>query len=339
VPLACLALWGVFTQARYGSVHFLGGLALVGSKGFAPRELWNQALSVPVYYGAALLFPVWILFSRMVSGRGGTELAAAGLVAGAAVMVFALPEGLPARRASLGWEEAVFGAVAFAGAVVVWGEGTVRGLRGAAPEDRFLLLWLGGLLCFSVLVNWHVNAADALLAAPPALLLLFRHERRPGDRACWVFAGLSLAVSFVLTGSDVQQRDVYRRAAAEIARQIGDQAGARWSVGQWGFQYYMEQQGFRPVLPPQYAARFGRSEIAPGDWVATARNVSQLDVKGVMSGYSLAPVRSWRFDAELPLRATHPDAGGGFYSHQSGFVPFSWSFAPHEEIALARVLR
>ena len=56
-----------------------------------------------------------------------------------------------------------------------------------------------------------------------------------------------------------------------------------------------------------------------------------------MGAYGLRAVRVWRFEAPLPLRTTNPDAGGGFYSHQSGFVPFSWSDAPLEEIGLARV--
>jgi 4-amino-4-deoxy-L-arabinose transferase-like glycosyltransferase len=339
LPLACLALWGAITHALYGTVHFAGGVALVGGKSFAPWEFWNRALSVPVYYGAALGFPVLVLFSRLARGRGGTELAVAGVVAGAVVMGFVLPEGTPERRVGLDLAEAVFGALAFAGAVQVWGEGAARAARAASPEDHFLLLWLGGLLGFSALVNWHVNAADALMAAPPALLLLFRHDTRPSPRATGAFAAVLLALSLLVTASDVRQRDVYREAAGELRRQIGELPGARWSVGQWGFQYYLEAEGFRPVLPPQYRGRFGQSELAPGDWVATARNVSQLDVKGIMARYPLTPVRVWRWEARLPLRATNPDAGGGFYSHQSGFVPISWSWAPLEEIGLARLGR
>ncbi len=338
VPLLCFCLWGVFTNAQYGSVHFAGGLAFVSTKSFAPREFWNQALSVPVYFGAALGFPVLAWIVRMARAGSGTELGVAGVVAGAVVMGFVLPEGTPVRRATLDLEEAAFGAIAFAGAVLVWGQGVWRSARAADPLDRFLLLWLLGLLVYSSCVNWHVNAADALLAAPPAILLLLRHDTRPSPRTTLIWAGVLLVGSLLLTASDVEQRAVYRDTAAEIAREIGDAPGERWLVGQWGFQYYLARQGFRPVLPPQYHERFGRSELAAGDWVATARNVSQLDVKGVMARYGLTPVRFWRWPARLPLRATNPDAGGGFYSHQSGFVPIAWSRELLEEIGLARVV-
>ncbi len=33
------------------------------------------------------------------------------------------------------------------------------------------------------------------------------------------------------------------------------------------------RQGFQAVQPPMY----GRSDLAEGDWVASARNVSQID--------------------------------------------------------------
>ncbi|HXI20873.1 MAG TPA: hypothetical protein VNH46_07295, partial [Gemmatimonadales bacterium] len=108
-------------------------------------------------------------------------------------------------------------------------------------------------------------------------------------------------------------------------------------VGQWGFQYYLAREGFTPIRPPQFRGRFPLSEPAVGDWVATARNVSQLDVGGLLGAYGMRAVRVWRFDSALPLRITNPDAGGGFYSHQSGFVPYAWSRAPLDEVGLARI--
>jgi 4-amino-4-deoxy-L-arabinose transferase-like glycosyltransferase len=336
IPAAILALWGAWTHALYGSVHFGGGVSLVVARGIPANELWNQTLSLPVFYGAALGFPILLWVTRLARGAG-TELAVAGLVAGALVMVLVLPEGRPIRRASLDLEEAALGAIAFASAVVAWGEAGWRALRSRAGADRFLLVWVGGLLVFSTLVNWHVNSADALLAAPPLLMLLYRHGLRPTPRAgaTWV-AGL-LAVALVLTAADVRQRNVYREAAQEIAREIGDAPGRRWLIGQWGFQHYLVREGFEPIRPPQYHGRFGLSELATGDWVATARNVPQLDVAGIMAAHGVAPVRIWTFEARLPLRVNHPDAGAGFYSHVAGYVPFAWSRLPLDQVGLARV--
>ena len=155
-------------------------------------------------------------------------------------------------------------------------------------------IWLAGLLVFSCLVNWHVNAADALLAAPPALLLLFRDRLlRPSRRAVSIWLALSLSMSWLLMAADSQQADVYRAAARRISGEIGAQPGARWFVGHWGLQHYLEREGFQSVVPPMY----GRSDLAKDDWVATARNVSQLDVSQNMRRHTCASlawgIREW----------------------------------------------
>jgi hypothetical protein len=204
-----------------------------------------------------------------------------------------------------------------------------------SPEDRFLSLWLAGFLVWSLVLNWHVNAGDALLAAPPLLLILFRRpELRPGRRFVAVCAAGQLALSLLLASADAIQAGFYRSAARRIAAEIGAQPGARWHVGHWGFQHYLAKEGFRPVLPPHY----GRSELAVGDWVASARNVSQLDVSRDMGRYGLREVWTWTGQSPIPLRTTNADASAGFYSHHSGYVPFAWSTLPIDEVALGRVV-
>jgi hypothetical protein len=180
-----------------------------------------------------------------------------------------------------------------------------------------------------------VNAADALLAAPPLLLLLFRHpELRPGRRFVAICASGQLALAMLLAWADGIQANFYRSAALRIAAEIGDQPGARWHVGHWGFQHYLAKQGFEPLAPPQY----GRSELHVGDWVASARNVSQLDISRDMNRYVLAAVWTWTERSPLPLRTTNADASAGFYSHHSGYVPFAWSTLPVDEVTLGRVV-
>lgn len=339
VPLAVWTLWAVYTRELYGAVHFAGGVALVGQKRFDPGTFWNHTFSVPVWYGAALLFPIAAWLARLRRDAGGTELAVVGLVVGIAGVQFVLPGGEPERRVALGIEEAALGAVAFAGACTLWGRALWPPHFWPRPEDRFCAVWLGGTLVFSLFVNWHVNAADALLAAPPALVWLFRDGLlRPGRRAGWIWIGVGLVASLALLVADVRQRDVYREVVPRIVREIGDQPGARWFVGHWGWQYYLEREGFRAVVPAQYEASYGRSELEPGDWLASARNVSQLDVSRNLDRFAMRPVGRWREADGLPLHVTNPDAGAGFYSHQAGHVPFAWSRdAPLEEVVLLRV--
>jgi 4-amino-4-deoxy-L-arabinose transferase-like glycosyltransferase len=334
-PIVLWTLWGVWTARLYGAPHFLGSTDVVFERGLEPSEFWNQVVSVPVYCGVALVFPIAVFAARLWRGRHGAELAVLALLLGTGAVHLVLPGGEPPRRAPLEVDEAVLAVLGFAGATTLF-VACLRPARALArPEDRFLALWLAGLLGFSLFANWHVNAGDALLAAPPLLLILFRHpELRPGRSFTAVCAALQLALSLLLAAADAIQANFYRSAALRIAAEIGAQPGARWHVGHWGFQHYLAKQGFRPVVPPHY----GRSELRVGDWVASARNVSQLDVSRDMNRYALREVWTWTGATPLPLRTTNADAGAGFYSHHAGYVPFAWSTGPVDRIALGRVV-
>ena len=59
-----------------------------------------------------------------------------------------------------------------------------------------------------------------------------------------VFLGLAF---FAL---DWRGAQAHRQAAEEAARWVRDHEGGQaWYVGHWGFQYYAERQGLRPVVP------------------------------------------------------------------------------------------
>jgi len=335
-PLLAWAAWGAYTQARYGFVHFLGSTDVIVQRSRDPRELLNQLVSVPIYYGAALVFPVLRAAQAFARGERGAGRALLGLLLGGLAVLFVLPVGEPSRREPIRVDASLLGCFAFAGAFWLWTRCLSPARALASPQDRFLALWLAGLLVFSCLLNWHVNAADALLAAPPLLLLLFRDGAlRPSRRALAVWLALSLPFAWALALADAQQADVYRTAARRIAGEIGAQPGARWFVGHWGLQHYLEREGFRSVVPPMY----GRSDLAVGDWVATARNVSQLDVSHNMQRFALEESWSWSFPSRLPLRSTNFDAGAGFYSHHAGYLPFAFSTRPLDHVQLGRVVR
>jgi hypothetical protein len=166
-------------------------------------------------------------------------------------------------------------------------------------------------------------------------LLVFRDPvLRPSTRALGIWLAVMMPLSLALAWADLVQANTYRTAAAHVAAEIGDQKGARYFVGHWGFQHYLERAGFQSVVPPHY----GRSDLEVGDWVASARNVSQIDVSLNMSEFTIRPVWSWPFETRLPLRTTNADAGSGFYSHHGGHVPFAWSDLPLERIDLGRVV-
>ena len=146
-----------------------------------------------------------------------------------------------------------------------------------------------------------------------------------------------MPLSMLLAWADMKQANVYRSAASKIAVEIGSQGGARYFVGHWGLQHYLEREGFQAVVPPQYERWYGASVLEKDDWVSSSRNVSQLDVTRNMSQYRMRRVWGWEQKSWLPLRTTNADAGAGFYSHHVGYVPFGWKDVPVESVGLGRV--
>jgi len=335
-PLAVWTLWGAYTAHLYGSVHFLGSSDVVLDAGrFDPDEFWNHLASTPIYYGLGLIFPVVWWVRALLRSNFTTGLAISGVLLGIVVVTWVLPGSEPPRRYPIERDEAALAAVGIAGAVVLWSVFLRPSRFLGDATDRFLLLWLGGFLVFTAFLNWHVNAADALLAAPPALLLLFRDpELRASKR--WVAASLAvmLPLSLGLAWADMQQANAYRSAAASIAQEIGTRSGARYFIGHWGLQHYLEREGFQAVVPPQY----GRSDLEVGDWVASGRNVSQIDVRRNMNEFGIDVVWNWKYESAVPLRTNHSDSGAGFYSHHGGYVPFAFSTASLDAIGLGRVV-
>jgi hypothetical protein len=315
-------------------VHFLGSTDVVAQRSFALPLFGNQATSAFVWYGGALLFPVALWAKTLLRAARGLEAALLALAVAATAVFFLLADGEPARRNSLDLGHLVLAVACCAGGAFLW-QGVLRPRDIlASPEDRFLALWLGGLLVFSLFVNWHVNAADALLAAPPALLLWFR---RPALRlgTAWLrgCAAAMLAFSLGLAVADTIQSNFYRSVAREIRAQIGDAPGERWFVGNWGFQHYLVAEGFRPVLP----FALGDSRLAVGDWLAAPRNVAQQEVGAHEQRYEVVEAGRFERSGDWPLRTTNPDAGAGFYSHRFGYTPFAWSRKAFEIVQLGRV--
>lgn len=333
-PLCVWSVWGAWTASLYGGAHFLGSAAVVTERSVSMPLFGNQAVSTFVWYGAALGFPVMVWVRTLLRARRGLEFALAALAVGMLVIPFVMAPGEPARRTPLALGQAAFAVVAFAGGGFLWARLLLRWRPSQGGVDAFLVLWLAGFLFFSLFVNWHVNAADALLAAPPALLLVFRStDLRLPPRWVGVGAAAMLSLSLALAAADAIQANFYRTVAREIVAKIGEQPGARWFVGNWGFQHYLEREGFRPVLP----LTLGPLELAPGDWLAVPRNVAQFETGEHQRRAEIVAQGRWERGSRLPLRTTNLDATAGFYSHRLGYTPYAWSFEPVEQVQLGRV--
>jgi len=201
----------------------------------------------------------------------------------------------------------------------------------AARRPGFLVLaaWMVGTLVFAGNVNWTLNGRSILPLVPALGILVARRitlvesvgsfRRYWGEMRWRDIASLTMAaaISLLVTAGDHQQASSARTAAELIAQQVEAATSAPVFVGHWGFQYYMQQQGARPL-------DLKSMSFEPGDQIVVPQfNTSLI---AIPPGVAIAADR-----VEVPLRwpfATMRAAENvGFYStRQIGHLP--WRVGP-----------
>jgi hypothetical protein len=101
-----------------------------------------------------------------------------------------------------------------------------------------------------------------LLALPPVIMLLARDFVPSPRRAAGALA-VTAALGVAVAVSDWRRADVYRTEARALSS-----AGATWTVGHWGWQWYAAQEGMREYEP-------GKSRFQPGDRVVVPGAIHQ----------------------------------------------------------------
>ncbi len=157
----------------------------------------------------------------------------------------------------------------------------------------FLTLWLGlEILGFVALTPFP--AVRRVLGVGLVLTLLIGRLAARRARLLWrrgfipwlPAGGVALALGY--WALDWHGAWVQKTAAETAAQYIADRGGGRiWYTGHWGFQFYAERNGMRPVVP-RYPEGWTTDDtialppatvFAPGDWLVVPD--SRLNQQGV----------------------------------------------------------
>jgi hypothetical protein len=173
--------------------------------------------------------------------------------------------------------------LALAGRLLVraeWRHPRGKGLR--RREGTFLLLWLGLEALAYVPLTPFPAARRALGAFVVIGLILGRlaalRERRLGRGLLRALAGGGAALGLFFFALDWYGARAQQVGAEEARRWIDDHGGGRvWYAGHWGFQFYSERAGMRPVIRdynwewrrdwPAPVALPPPSQLQEGDWL------------------------------------------------------------------------
>jgi Dolichyl-phosphate-mannose-protein mannosyltransferase len=220
-----------------------------------------------------------------------------------------------------------------------------------------LMLWVFGTFVFTGFLNWTINARSVLPLIPAAGILLARRvdtlqeslrdglrdgsressreSSRKGSRkrsARWRPAMLASAlaaagaVSLWLAWADTELANSARTAAALIEQKTMNQPGAVWFTGHWGFQYYMESFG-------AHAVEIDDPPHRPGDFLAVVESGQLFEIRPVF----VASRDLIQIPMRLGITTAQGNLGAGFYSSDSGPLPFAIGPVPPERYELLRL--
>ena len=203
-------------------------------------------------------------------------------------------------------------------------------------SDLALTAWL--LLSLPVLFYIHFAPKYLVPSAPAACILISRFlipsgtlampaPTTRGTRVAAAAVVLGSVLSVLIIRADAAFADLGRRAAHElVAPQV--QRGERvWFCGHWGFQWYAQQAGARPMTrtPPLPQA---------GDLIVASLRAECYHLPRVPHQQTLSSLG----DARIGGRAMAGEVGAGFFSNGAGYYPYMISPRPLDRYDLIRVL-
>ncbi len=191
-------------------------------------------------------------------------------------------------------------------------------IRRRDPQAWLLFLWIAGTFLFAALINWSVNGRTLLPLVPALAILIMRRldERSMSAPLLLIPAAL---VALLVACADLSLADAGKEAALRIH---GKYSGARqtWFQGHWGFQYYMEGGGAKPIDAYHQGIKLGDVIVVPQNNTNTYRMDSTWF--RLIDTIRVQPFR-WVTTLSGPL-------GAGFYSDRVGPLPYSVGDVPPE---------
>jgi hypothetical protein len=259
-------------------------------------------------------------------------------------------------------EQLAFGALGVAGIIigmaVVWqlapGSGALDRWRSLVPPrptrvTAFLLAWLAlELVGYLALTPFpavrRVLGVVVVLALLAGRLAALTCRSPSARRVVWGIVSYSAFLGLVVQGVDLLEARAEQGAAEEAARLIRErgEGGTVWFVGHWGFQYYAERAGMRPISA--YAAPDGpipvppRSDLKEGDWLVLPEWRS--DGRGFAAGvhpqtYTPDPALT---RPEFTVVMDDPVPLQTIMTLYSGFTPVRHHEGPRLQVEVRRVL-
>jgi hypothetical protein len=336
IPVAVLAGYQWWTSRHYGRGLLLDAADYASTeRARSTSAAWLRTLDGLCFTGACGLVAgfcaPWLLSLRGMLATGVTALAIAALVfAGISEDTLYAFKILPEFKIELSLQ---IGLLAALGLLVLWLT-VADGWRRRDADAALLGLWVFGTFVFAAYVNWTCNGRSVLPIVPALGLLMARHfddqprrPKTPADRWMW---GLlpAAALGLLVAWADYRLANSARSAAQRVMDIANSRGTTAWFQGHWGFQYYMQRHGAKPVDFRNYWFKTGELLVKPSKNTHLIDHTRQ-EVR--MLKVIEEPVCSWLSTLERQIAA-------GFYASTHGPMPFVFGPTPPETYAVWLVL-
>jgi hypothetical protein len=291
IPAAILLYGSLSQRLRLAFVACVAaGLVFVG---------WEAAMTLRYGHGMLLFqlgFPfLWTPRSQMILPLLqllGALLPVPALLGGAALGAPRWVLGLLGAAVVVGWsllwawpvENALFLASG-AACVATWVALSVSLLRrqavgawlAAHQTEVFLILWLAGEVATYFVISYFPAVRRVLATVLVATFLVGRAGSLALGRRALPLApllALQAALGLAVWSVDLLEARAQQQLAEQAVQNIRsrDPSGTIWFVGHWGFQYYAEAAGMKPLIPDHTLVR-------QGDWLVMPTRVDQQEIK------------------------------------------------------------
>jgi len=342
IPVAILCGYQLWTAELYGHGLLLGAAAFAQTqRSFANMSVVAMALVGASFAGGCAvpsLVSAPFIWSR-TRLLGGVVLSA---IAATAVSLGWVNLGLQVGGAPIlaarhdHWLLiAIQLTLCIAGGISLLALATASYWKEKSADSLLLTLWVLGTFAFAAFVNWSVNARSILPLIPAVGILLAQRFDKipqtkigpiPGKAAAVLL--ISSSVSLWVAGADAKLANSARQAAMRIQASIQGQAGDLWFEGHWGFQYYMESLGARPL-------DLENPQAKAGDFVVIPENNIQL--KGIPEEL-IGAERTLTLPLHTWASTICTNLGAGFYSSNWGPLPYVFGPIPEERYLIIRLI-
>jgi len=339
VPVIILCVFQEITQNLYGSGLFLNAASYAVGRGITDKGLiFKKFITVLSFSGgciASVIFFTHLFWSKRTLAVGGVMLL---FLIIAIFFVEPLGTYLMPKVKEIKWYMAVQLAILIMAGIQILFLTIIELWECRDSKSLLLFLWIFGTLFFSGFVNWSTNARVILPIVPAVGILVARRLDKRIDLT--TYSGilrysspliLAAVLAMSVAWADTALANCQRKAAHFFSSKFKDCSHATWFQGHWGFQYYMESFGAKPL-------DVYNSIIEKGDILITPSNNTNVIPLPEMPEV-LKPVEKARLMPCKWLTTVSLKSGAGFYSDEKGPLPFFFGKINPEEYIISRAHR